>query len=298
MILKIILILGLALDMGIANAQRPDTKPFLGQGTTKPVITVDHPSSGWTVSQMIDVSGSIDDVTIDPLTVSVNGDRFFVRNFGGKFQRKFPLLPGKNSIIVQGSNRAGTTQVAKTIFAGIPPAPLFIVLSSDMDGIYTDLHIYEPHPESQNPFEESKEKNHHVYWAYTASPSGGNLYLNNQRGYFDEPGYGPYLYTHRSPPKGIYRVDANYWPSGDKPQVVAYMNITIFGGTPYEQKRSMKTPLIMRGETATLGYIRFDGYKNSHIYIPSVDPKPNNNQIWPKWVIDAPVRILGKNQSI
>jgi len=296
--LKIFLFIGLFLLNTIGFSQRSATKPFLGSGTSRPTINLERPHSGWTVDQMTEVSGTISDPTIDPLVVSVNGDRYFVRNFGGQFKRKFPVIPGKNSILVQASNRGGTTEVGKTLYAEVPPTPIFVVLSSDMEGIYTDLHIYEPLPQSKDPFEDTKEKNHHIFWAAPGSPSGGKFYLNHQRGSFDEPGYGPYLYTHRSPPKGIYRIDANYWPSGDKPHAVANMSITIFGGTPFEQKRSAKTPLMMGGETVTLGFIRYDGYHNSHIYIPSLDSKPVDGKIWPRWVVDAPVRILEKKESI
>lgn len=287
-----------ALQASTLFAQRADTKPFLGSGTTKPKITIEQPNSGWTVDQMVEVSGTISDHSIDPIVVSVNGDRFFIRNYGGKFKRKFPIVPGKNSIVVQGSNKGGTVEIGKTVFAEIPQAPIVIILSSDTDGIYTDLHVYEPHPQSKDPFEEAKDKNHHIYWASTSSPSGGRFYLNSQGGSFDDPGYGPYLYTHRSPPKGIYRIDANYWPSGDKPHAVATLNITVFGGTRHEQKRVVKAPLIMPGETATLGYIRFDSQEDTQIFIPSIDPKPRENNLWPKWVIDAPIRVLGDKESI
>src|SRR5256885_36267 len=39
----------------------------------------------------------------------------------------------------------------------------------------------------------------HVFWANTASPSGGTFFLNEQGGDFDQPGYGPYLYIHGAP---------------------------------------------------------------------------------------------------
>jgi uncharacterized protein YfaP (DUF2135 family) len=261
-----------------------------GKGTTPPVLTLTAPTSGWTVEQMIEVSGKVSDTTIDPLVVSINGDRYLIRNFGGSFRRKFPMMPGKNSVVVQASNQAGTTQLGKTVHAEIPQAPLFMVLTSDTDGIYTDLHVYEPLPQSKDPFLESKTANNHVYWAMTESPSGGRFYLNHQGGDFDEPGYGPYLYTHRSPPLGIYRIDANYWPSGDKAHAVATLNMTLFGGTPKEVRRTVKAPLIMPGETLTLAWIKLERDQKASIYIPSLDPKPGSTKIWPQWVLDEKMR--------
>ncbi len=270
--------------------QRPDHRAMIGKGKVPPVVTLTAPDAGWTVNQMVEISGKVSDPTIDPLIVSINGDRYLIRNFSGEFKRKFPVVPGKNSIVVQASNVSGTTQVGRTLYAEIPKSPMVLVLSSDTDGIYTDLHVYEPFPYVKDPLADPKENTHHVYWASTESPSGGRFYLNHQGGSFDEPGYGPYLYTHRSPPIGIFRVDANYWPSGDKAHAVASLNMVLFGGTSKEIKRSVKAPLIMPGETITLAWIKIERNNQANIYIPLLDPKPQSTRIWPQWVIDSKVR--------
>src|SRR4030095_2322985 len=111
---------------------------------------------------------------------------------------------GKNAITVEGTNQSGRTQVERTVYAQVPPAAILLVLTSDTDGIYTDLHVYEPKPNLKDPVTESQSATAHVFWADTSSPSGGKFYLNEQGGDYDQPGYGPYLYTHTSPPIGIY----------------------------------------------------------------------------------------------
>lgn len=279
----------------MAFGQRPANGVMRGQGKDPPVVTLKAPHSGWTVDQMAEISGKVSDPTINPIIVSINGDRYFIRNFAGEFSRKFPMVPGKNSIIVQASNIGGTTEVARTIYAKVANAPMVLILSSDTDGIYTDLHVYEPLPYAQDPFADPKQNTHHVYWASTESPSGGRFYLNHQGGSFDEPGYGPYLYTHRAPPLGIYKIDANYWPSGDKAHAVAGLNIVLFGGTKQEIRKSVKAPLIMPGETLTLAWIKMDKNEQASIYIPSIDPKPQTNKTWPQWVIDAKLRTDKSN---
>ena len=74
-----------------------------------------------------------------------------------------------------------------------------------------------------------------------------------QGGDFDQPAYGPYLYIHRAPPKGVYLVATNYWPSGDKAHTVATLNLALFEGTPNEVRRMVRVPL------ATPGTYRYHG---------------------------------------
>lgn len=245
---------------------------IVGQGTTPIKITLDEPQAGWTLDRMIKVSGRISDSTLSPVTVSINGDKYFLETNSGRFSRSFPVTKGKNSITVIGANKSGTYQKEKTIYAEIEPLPMMVVLTSDTDGVYTDLHIYEPTDDSESPDE-------HVYWADTSSKSGGKFYLNEQNGSYDKPGYGPYLYTHRSPPIGYYRIDANYWPSGDKAHTVANLNIVLFGGTTNELRRVVKYPLVKPGETKTLAWIKIEKNNVGHIYSPVTDINPNPD-IW------------------
>lgn len=269
---------------GAATSTRANGKP-MGKGEEKPVITLTKPDGGWTVDRMVQVSGTVSDPTIDPVTVSINGNRYMLRTRNGEFSRKFPSAAGRNTVTVVGVNPAGTGQASRSFHAEISAPQISLILTSDTDGIYTDLHIYEPDPDSKDPFLEAEKKSNHVYWAETDSPTGGKFYLNEQGDSGDQPGYGPYLYTHTSPPAGIYRVDANYWPSGDKPQARATLNVTLFGGTPNEQKRLIQQPLITPGETRTLAFIRWEkGGKSAQIYVPGVDSIPGENSVWPAWV--------------
>jgi uncharacterized protein YfaP (DUF2135 family) len=266
---------------------------IIGKGKEKPVITLTHPRSGWTVNQMVRVAGTVNDPTLTPLIISINGDRYLVRITGNTFSRKFPVSMGRNSIVVQGTNAGGTTKVRKAVFAKTSPVAFSAILTSDTDGVYTDLHVYEPRANLKDPIEEGATKNFHVFWANTNSPSGGKFYLNSDAGSYDVPGFGPYLYTHNSPPKGIFRVDANYWPSGDKAHTVASLNLNLFEGTANEQKRMVQQPLVVPGETTTLAWVRIDENQKGYIYVPLLDPKPIDNKIWPEWVLKYKARQVG-----
>ncbi len=273
--------LGLALALGATPAPSRDAGVPIGKGKELPKVQLTSPSGGWTVGRMVEVAGTISDPTVDPVTVSINGDRYLLRTANGHFSRKFPAASGKIVVVAMATNQAGTGTAQVTTYAQVAPVPLRAVLTSDTDGVYTDLHIYEPTAEAVDA--EGKlqlGKMAHVYWANTVSPSGGTFYLNEQGGDFDQPGYGPYLYVHRAPPTGVFLIATNYWPSGDKGHTVGTLNLTLFEGTPAESRRAVKVPLATRGTTKVLAWINVLGSGRAQVYVPGQDPPPGEG--WPK----------------
>jgi uncharacterized protein YfaP (DUF2135 family) len=245
---------------------------------------------------MMLVEGTISDTTIDPIVVSINGDRYLMRTFNGRFSRKFPAAAGRNVVTLMATNQGGTARAQVTSYAQVPPVPLKAILTSDTDGVYTDLHIYEPTAESlsvpqggSEPVLDAK-KFAHVYWANTESPSGGTFFLNEQGGDFDQPAYGPYLYVHRAPPKGLYLIATNYWPSGDKAHTLATLNLTLFEGTPQEVRRMVRVPLATPGTTRALAWVNILGNQLAEVYVPGQDPVPTG-PAWPK-NLDAVVKDI------
>jgi uncharacterized protein YfaP (DUF2135 family) len=245
-----------------------------GRGRTKASISLTSPAGGWTVDRMLRVEGTVSDPTIDPVIVSLNGDRYLLRTSGGRFARSFPASNGRNVVIALGTNQAGTATTQVTTYAQIPPVPLRVVLTSDTDGVYTDLHIYEPTTSSVENGLVDVTKMAHVYWANTESPSGGTFFLNEQDGSFDQPGYGPYLYIHRAPPRGLYLIAANYWPSGDKAHTVGTLNLSVFEGTPQEVRRTVKVPLATPGTTRALAWVLVTDL-GAQVYAPGADLPPS-----------------------
>lgn len=259
----------------------------IGQGKTLPKIEITAPSGGWTVDRMLLVQGTISDRTVDPVIISINGDRYLMRTQDGRFSRKFPAASGKNVVTVLATNRAGTARSQVTTFAQVPPVPLKAILTSDTDGVYTDLHIYEPTDRSMRPDGTMEAGSMaHVYWANTASPSGGTFFLNEQGGDFDQPGYGPYLYVHRAPPKGVYMIATNYWPSGDKAHTLAFLNLVLFEGTANELRRTVRIPLATPGTTRVLAWVNIVDSGRALIWIPSSEPQPTGKE-WPSNLADV-----------
>jgi len=266
----------------------------MGAGTVTPGVRLSAPAGGWTVDRMMLVEGSVSDSTVDPVLISINGDRYLVRTRGGRFSRKFPAASGKNVVTVMATNQGGVGRAQVTTFAQIPPVPLKVILTSDTDGVYTDLHLYEPTDRSlllDGSLDGTKMA--HVYWANTESPSGGTFFLNEQGGDFDQPGYGPYLYLHRAPPKGLYLVATNYWPSGDKAHTLAFLNVTLFEGTPNEVRRVVRIPLATPGTTRVLAWINILDAGKALVYVPSSEPLPTG-PLWPKNLEEAAKRVSVK----
>lgn len=279
-------LIGTVLSLPLSDAPEPrQTGKILGTGTTAPTIALTAPTGGWTVDRMILVAGTVSDPTVNPVTVSINGDRYLLKTVNGAFQRKFPASSGKNAIVVQGANKGGAARAERTVYAQVPPVAIFLVLTSDTDGVYTDLHVYEPLADAPDPATAGRDGTAHVFWARTNSPSGGAFYLNEQGGDFDSPGYGPYLYTHTAPPLGFFRVDVNYWPSGDKAHTVATLNLVLFGGTPNEIRRRVKLPLVRPGETQTLAWVKVEKGRRASMWLPTLEKKPDP-RAWPAWVTD------------
>ncbi len=267
----------------------------IGSGTQPATIQLTAPRGGWTVGRMLLVDGSVSDPTVDPIVLSINGDRYLVRTINGRFRRAFPAGAGRNVVVAIATNKGGTTTAQATSFANIPPVPLKVVLTSDTDGVYTDLHIYEPTKTGTTADGGyDLDRMAHVYWAQTESPSGGTFFLNEQGGDFDQPGYGPYLYVHRAPPVGAFIITTNYWPSGDKSHTRATLNITLFEGTPREVKRLVQIPLATPGTTRALAWIKFASATEAEIYVPGTDRMPKSPG-WPKNLVEVTKKAEGNN---
>jgi len=268
----------------------------IGKGTVKPEVKLTAPAGGWSVGRMIPIEGTVSDPTVDPITLSINGDRYLLRTFNGRFSRKFPAGAGKNVVSATATNQGGTSTVQVTCWAQVPPVPMKAVLTSDTDGVYTDLHVYEPTAESLGPDGKlDLKKMAHVFWANTASPSGGTFYLNEQGGDFDQPGYGPYLYVHRAPPKGVFLIATNYWPSGDKAHTLGTLNLTLYEGTPGEVKRLVRLPLATPGTTRVLAWVNVLGGGRADVFVPGQDaPAPG----WPANLEEIARTLARKGNSM
>lgn len=259
------LIFGLHGPVKAESSDDPDVLARRGQqqaarlATEPPILSLKQPAGGWTSAMQITVAGTCSDPEADPIRVNINGIRYYARNVNGVFSRAFPAAKGKNSVIVECANNLGSAKASVIVDAVISPIPFKTVLTSDTDGVYTDLHLYEP-------------DGSHVYWADTHSTSGGIFFLNQSEDSFDQAGYGPYLYVHPAPAMGVYRIDANYWPGGAVQHTLANLDIILDEGLPTETRRRVQKPLARPGETQTLAYVVIRGNRlPALVYVPGQD---------------------------
>ncbi len=123
-------LLALALVAAAPGPARPrDGGVPIGKGAERPVVKLTSPSGGWSVGRMVTVEGTVSDTTVDPITLSINGDRYLLRTFNGRFSRKFPAGAGKNVIVATATNRGGTGEAQVTCYAQVPPVPFKVVLT-------------------------------------------------------------------------------------------------------------------------------------------------------------------------
>lgn len=244
---------------GVIESEESAEPPTRAPAEAAPTITLSKPAGGWTSALQVTVAGTCSDPAADPIVVNINGVRYYIRSSEGSFARAFPAARGRNTIIAECANALGTARASATVDANIAPIPFKVVLTSDTDSVYTDLHIYEP------------DKTH-VYWAETHSPSGGIFFLNADGESFDKAGYGPYLYVHPAPPVGVFRVDTNYWPGGAERHTLANLDIILDEGLPTETRRRVQKPLARPGETQTLAYVVIQGNRRPPlVYVPGQD---------------------------
>ena len=85
----------------------------IGKGTKRPVVRLTAPSGGWSASRMIAIEGSVSDPTVDPITLSINGDRYLLRTSNGRFSRKFPAAAGKNVIVAMATTCSSVKPCAR-----------------------------------------------------------------------------------------------------------------------------------------------------------------------------------------
>ncbi|OQW73270.1 MAG: hypothetical protein BVN35_12275 [Proteobacteria bacterium ST_bin11] len=259
-------------------ARRGQQRSLPTEAATAPTLTLSKPAGGWTSGLQIAVAGTCSDPTADPIVVNINGVRYYVRNANGSFSRAFAAAKGKNTVIAECANSAGVAKASTTVDAVIASIGLKVVLTSDSDGVYTDLHIYEP-------------DNSHVYWADTNSNSGGIFFLNQNGDNFDQPGYGPYLYVHPAPPIGVFRIDTNYWPGGAVQHTLANLDIILDEGLPSESRRRVQKPLARPGETKTLAYVVIQGNRQpAKIYVPGQDAERDMPQEVKEFIKHEPKR--------
>lgn len=168
-----------------------------------------------------------------PATLVVNGTAMPLRvEPDGSFSRPYAFGKGSNSVEVRAPDGGprGRVQFYDTA-AGKTQARLRVVLSWDSDGTDLDLHVVTP-------------SGQHAWYGERVIQGGGALDVDVTTG------YGPEIFSHPAPEKGLYLVYVNYYGAGYgvSELTVAQIAIITNENTPDEKRQVFQVPMRRAGD--------------------------------------------------
>jgi len=168
-----------------------------------------------------------------PATLIVNGTAMPLHiEADGGFSRPYAFGRGSNSIEVRAANNGPRQRVQfYDTSTGKQQARLRVVLSWDSDGTDLDLHVITPNGE-------------HAWYGNRVIAGGGALDVDVTTG------YGPEIFSHPAPEKGIYLVYVNYYGSGSGVQDLTTAQVAIISNenTPDEKRQIIQVPMRRAGD--------------------------------------------------
>ncbi len=244
------LLMGLAWP-GIGGAQIVIDNPRAGWRNVAPtdrtfVQPIRYPASAVTADGADTtalITGRIGKVRKSAATLVVNGVAMpIVVGPDGAFSRPYAFGNGSNSVEV----RSGRARARRQFYDGDtsrPPVKLRVVLSWDTDATDVDLHVVSPGGE-------------HAWYGNRVMATGGAIDVDVTTG------FGPEIFAHPSPPRGLWQIYVNYYgggvergdDNGDPADHITIVQVTIITqeNTPHERQQSFQVPLRKPGEISLI----------------------------------------------
>lgn len=168
-----------------------------------------------------------------PATLIVNGTAMPLHvNEDGSFSRPYAFGRGSNSVEVRDGEKGPSKRVQfYDTSSSKKQARLRVVLSWDSDGTDVDLHVITPSGE-------------HAWYGQRVIAGGGALDVDVTSG------YGPEIFAHPAPEKGLYQVYVNYYGAGYGVSELTIAQIAIISNenTPHEKRQVFHVPLRRAGD--------------------------------------------------
>lgn len=166
-------------------------------------------------------------------TLIVNGTAMPLYVEGdGSFARPYAFGRGSNSVEVRAGENGPRQRVQfYDTSTTKKQARLRVILSWDSDGTDIDLHVITPSGE-------------HSWYGQRVIAGGGALDVDVTTG------YGPEIFAHPAPEKGLYLVYVNYYGSGYGVSDLTVAQVTIISNenTPHEKRQVFQVPLRRAGD--------------------------------------------------
>jgi uncharacterized protein YfaP (DUF2135 family) len=171
----------------------------------------------------------------EPATLVVNGTAMPLHvEEDGSFARPYAFGSGSNSVEVRDGEKGQRKRVQfYDTSTAKKQARLRVLLSWDSDGTDVDLHVITPSGE-------------HSWYGQRVIAGGGALDVDVTTG------YGPEIFSHPAPEKGLYQVYVNYYGAGYgvKELTIAQVAIISNENTPHEKRQVFQVPLRRAGDLA------------------------------------------------
>jgi uncharacterized protein YfaP (DUF2135 family) len=168
-----------------------------------------------------------------PATLIVNGTAMPLRiEADGSFSRPYAFGQGSNSVEVRMPDNGPRQRVQfYDTAAGKAQSRLRVVLSWDSDGTDLDLHVITPSGE-------------HAWYGQRVIAGGGALDVDVTTG------YGPEIFSHPAPERGVYLVYVNYYGSGSAAGDLTIAQIAVISNenTPNEKRQVFQVPMRRAGD--------------------------------------------------
>ena len=224
-----------------------------------PVVTIERPGGGWSTERKALVTGTVSDGSLKNVTMSINGTDFLSKIQNSRFAQKVVVSRGRNTVIVQASNSAGTGGDSVSFYSQVPKVDMQIFLTFPPQPFYIDLWVTEPDGQK-------------TYWSNRESGNGGVLHdlYNDLPG--GAVGMGPQSYTISTAPTGEYLIQVNYWAGGGfngdisevgydpygktrLPVIPIKVDVVLYEGTNREQRQTFRGMLFKPSDTYTVGKV-------------------------------------------
>lgn len=192
-----------------------------------PEIQITTPRGGQTKDRVATITGTVQGITAQRLTLVLNGVTLSIPRSGDGFQTKQVLAPGWNAIRVVAGEGERRVEDQVAVFAKVPRKDLRITLTWDTPG--TDIDLWVTGPDGEKVSYQNKQ-----------GKAGGTLDVDVTSG------FGPETFTQARLVPGTYRIQAHFYGGGRPTRVE--VNVIEGEGTEKARRRTFNGILVKQGE--------------------------------------------------